>query len=83
MALLLKGSPIVIIWTFLTALAGIFALAAGMDGWMFKRAKFYERIVLVVSGLALVYPTLLFDIIGLGLLAVVIFSQKVLRKDEA
>ena len=82
-ALLLKGSPIVIIWTFLTALAGIFALAAGMDGWMFKRAKFYERIVLVVSGLALVYPTLLFDIIGLGLLAVVIFSQKVLRKDEA
>jgi TRAP transporter 4TM/12TM fusion protein len=82
-ALLLKGSPIVIIWTFLTALAGIFALAAGMDGWMFKRAKFYERIVLVVSGLALVYPTLLFDFIGLGLLAVVIFSQKVLRKDEA
>jgi len=82
-ALLLKGSPIGIIWTFLTALAGIFALAAGMDGWMLKRAKSYERVVLVVSGLALVYPTLLFDIIGLGLLAVVIFSQKVLRKGEA
>ena len=82
-ALLLKGSPANIIWTFITALVGIFALAAGMDGWMFKRAKSYERIVLVVSGLALVYPTLLFDFIGLGLLAVAIFSQKVLRKDEA
>jgi TRAP-type uncharacterized transport system fused permease subunit len=82
-ALLLKGSPIAIIWTFLTALAGIFALAAGMDGWMLKRAKSYERVVLVVSGLALVYPTLLFDLIGLGLLAVAIFSQKVLRKGEA
>jgi len=82
-ALLLKGSPIDIIWTFATALAGIFALAAGMDGWMFKPAKFYERVILVVSGLALVYPTLLFDFIGLGLLAVAIFSQKVLRKSES
>ena len=82
-ALLLKGSPIGIVWTFITALVGIFALAAGTDGWMFKRAKSYERIILVVSGLALVYPTLLFDFVGLGLFAVVIFSQKVLRKGEA
>jgi len=82
-ALLLKGSPIDIIWTFITALVGIFALAAGMDGWMLKRAKSYERVVLVLAGLALVYPTLLFDFIGLGLLAVAFFSQKVLRKGEA
>jgi TRAP-type uncharacterized transport system fused permease subunit len=82
-ALLLKGSPANIIWTFITALVGIYALAAGVDGWMLKRAKSYERVILVLSGLALVYPTLLFDFIGLGLLAVAIFSQKVLRKDEA
>jgi len=81
-ALLLKGDPISIIWTFITALVGIFALAAGMDGWMFKRATSYERAFLILSGLALVYPTLLFDFIGLGLLAVPIFSQKVLRKNE-
>jgi TRAP-type uncharacterized transport system fused permease subunit len=81
-ALLLKGDPLSIIWTFLTALVGIYSLAAGMDGWMFKRATFYERGILIFSGLALVYPTLLFDFIGLGLLGIAIFSQKVLRKQE-
>jgi len=82
-ALLLKGNPLSIIWTFTTALVGIFALAGGMDGWMFKRAKYYERVILILSGLALVYPTLLFDFIGLGLLAAAILSQKVIRKNES
>jgi TRAP transporter 4TM/12TM fusion protein len=81
-ALLLKGDPLNIIWTFLTALVGIFALAAGMDGWMFKRATSYERVILLLAGLALVYPTLLFDFIGLGLLGVAILSQKVFRKND-
>jgi TRAP transporter 4TM/12TM fusion protein len=82
-ALLLKGDPLSIIWTFLTALVGIYSLAAGMDGWMFKRATFYERAILILSGLALVYPTLLFDFLGLALLGIAIFSQKVLRKQES
>ncbi len=81
-ALLLKGDPLSIIWTFVTALLGIYSLAAGMDGWMFKRATFYERGILILSGLALVYPTLLFDFLGLGLLGIAIFSQKVLRKND-
>ena len=82
-ALLLKGDPISIIWTFVTALVGIFALAAGMDGWMFKRATSYERVILILSGLALVYPTLLYDFVGLGLLGIATLSQKVLRKNES
>ena len=80
MALLLKGDPVIILWTFITALVGIFALAAGMDGWMFKRANWYERVILIVAGLALVYPSLVSDITGLGLVGVAILSQKVLRK---
>jgi len=81
-ALLLKGSPINILWTFATALVGIFALAAGMDGWMFKRATSWERVILVVAGLALVYPALTFDFVGLGLVGAAIFSQKILRKSS-
>jgi TRAP transporter 4TM/12TM fusion protein len=80
-ALLLKGSPILVIWTFVTAFVGVYALAAGMDGWMFKRATWYERGILILSGLALVYPTTTFDIIGLVLLGIAILCQKVLRKD--
>jgi TRAP transporter 4TM/12TM fusion protein len=81
-ALLLKGSAGNILWTFATALVGIFALAAGMDGWMFKRANSFERIILVAAGLALVYPALTFDAVGLGLVGIAIFSQKLLRRSS-
>jgi TRAP transporter 4TM/12TM fusion protein len=81
-ALLLKGTPWAILWTFLTALVGIFALAAGMDGWMFKRALLYERILLVIAGLALVYPSPAYDLVGFGLIGLAIFSQKVIRKES-
>ncbi len=80
-ALLFKGDALSIIWTFVTAMVGIYALAAGMDGWLFKRATLSERAILILSGLALVYPTLLFDFIGLGLLGLAILSQKVIRSE--
>ena len=81
-ALLLKGSPAGIIWTFVTALVGIFALAAGMDGWMFKKATWYEKVILIIAGLALVYPSWVYDVIGLALVGFAVFSQKVLRKND-
>jgi TRAP transporter 4TM/12TM fusion protein len=81
-ALLLKGNPFDIVWTFITALVGIFALAAGMDGWMFKRTKGYERAILVVAGLALVYPSWTYDMVGLALVGMAVFSQKVIRKND-
>jgi TRAP transporter 4TM/12TM fusion protein len=81
-ALLFKGDPLNIIWTFITALVGIFALAAGMDGWMFKRATHYERAILIIAGLALVYPALVYDFVGLGLVGIAILSQKVTRKNN-
>jgi TRAP-type uncharacterized transport system fused permease subunit len=81
-ALLFKGDPLNIIWTFITALVGIFALAAGMDGWMFKRATPYERAILIIAGLALVYPALVYDFVGLGLVGIAILSQKVIRKNN-
>ncbi len=81
-ALLLKGDPLSIFWTFITALVGIFALAAGMDGWMFKETTWYERIILIVAGVALVYPSLVFDVSGLALAGVAVLSQKVLRKTD-
>jgi TRAP transporter 4TM/12TM fusion protein len=81
-ALLLKGSPFDILWTFATALVGIFALAAGMDGWMFKKATWYERVILVIAGVALVYPSWIYDVTGLALVGIAVFSQKILRKDD-
>ncbi len=79
--ILLKGPAMNIIWTTLTAFIGIAALAGGVENWLFKKTTFYERIMLIVAGLALVYPEPMFDIVGFGLIVVTIISQK-LRKDE-
>jgi TRAP transporter 4TM/12TM fusion protein len=78
--ILLKGPAMNIIWTTLTAFIGIAALAGGVENWLFKKTTFYERIMLIVAGLALVYPEPLFDIVGFGLIVVTIISQK-LRKE--
>jgi len=78
--ILLKGPVIDVIWTTITAFIGILALAGGVENWFLKKTSFYERIMLIVAGLALVYPQPLYDIIGFGLLVVVIVLQK-LRKE--
>ena len=79
--ILLKGPVTDVVWTTTTAFIGILALAGGVENWFLKRTTFYERIMLIIAGLMLVYPKPLFDFIGLGLMAVVIVSQK-LRKVE-
>jgi TRAP transporter 4TM/12TM fusion protein len=78
--ILLKGPALNIIWTLITAFLGIAALAGGVDDWFLKKTTLYERIMLIVAGLVLVYPVALYDAIGFGLIALVILSQK-LRKE--
>ena len=60
-----------------TAALGIASLAGGVQGWLFKRTTWIERLMLIVAGLALVYPTATADIVGLGLFAVVVAIQVV------
>jgi TRAP transporter 4TM/12TM fusion protein len=79
--ILLKGPVVDVIWTTLTAFIGIAALAGGVENWFLKRTTYYERIMLIVAGLLLVYPIAFYDIIGFSLMALVVVSQK-LRKQE-
>jgi TRAP transporter 4TM/12TM fusion protein len=78
--ILLKGPAINVVWTTVTAFFGIASLAGGVENWFFKRTTLYERIMLIIGGLLLVYPISLCDIIGFGLMIVVVILQK-LRKD--
>ena len=47
-----------------TAAVGVAALAAGFQGWAFKRTTLLERALFIVAGFALVLPGMLFDLIG-------------------
>ena len=59
----------------ITSLVGIFALSAGLEGYMFRRLKFYEIIPLIVGGLLMIYPGALTDVIGVAVVAAVIALQ--------
>jgi len=78
--ILLKGPVLDVIWTTITAFIGILALAGGVENWFLKKTTLYERIMLLVAGLMLVYPIPLYDIIGFGLMILVIVSQKLRRE---
>ncbi|MBO5321779.1 MAG: FxsA family protein, partial [Clostridia bacterium] len=60
---------------------------AALEGYLITNMKWYERIISAVGGLLLIYPGLVTDSIGLGLICVVvliqIISKKAHRKVEA
>ena len=51
------------------------ALAGGFQGWLFKKTPLFERWMLIVAGVLLVYPKTLFDSIGFALVAMVLIGQ--------
>jgi TRAP-type uncharacterized transport system fused permease subunit len=63
----------------LTAAVGIAALASGFQGWLLRRATWAEQGLLILAGLALVYPRPLFDAVGIGLFAAVLVLQLLRR----
>jgi len=73
--LLLRGDWSNVLWTTATAALGLGALAAGFTGWIWIATTRIERIMLVAGGLVLVYPSLLQDIIGIGLCAAAALSH--------
>jgi TRAP-type uncharacterized transport system fused permease subunit len=73
--LLLKGDWGNIFWTTATAAIGLGALAAGLTGWLITKTTIGERTLLITAGLVLVYPSIIEDVIGLGLFGLAGFLQ--------
>ena len=59
----------------LTAAIGIAALAAGCQGWVLNRATMVERLMLIVAGFALVYPSVKTHLLGIVLIVVTLALQ--------
>ena len=64
----------------ITSFVGIFAVSSALEGYFLHHMRWYERIVCVVGGLLLIYPGVVTDVIGLGLVAVVMVAQILTRK---
>ncbi len=80
-ALLLNGTLGEIILAAVGALIGIFALAAAVEGYLLIHANWVERILLIISSLALIKQGIYTDLLGLVLLGTVFALQKY-RKNE-
>src|SRR6187401_894045 len=60
----------------LTAALGIAAIAGGFQGWALRRASGLERCMLIIAGVALVYPGGIADAVGLSLIVAVLAMQR-------
>ena len=60
-----------------TAVCGIYIISAGMEGYMYKKMPWWERIMALAGGLGMVIPGLTTDLIGLALIVIVVILQKV------
>ncbi|HKU86842.1 MAG TPA: TRAP transporter fused permease subunit [Casimicrobiaceae bacterium] len=74
-----SGSWLQVAWIAVTACIGIAALASGSQGWLVRRCGPLERAILIVCGLALVYPAPATDILGIVGVLAVYFWQKLRR----
>jgi len=75
-ALLLKGDLSEIILSAITAFIGVYALACGIQGYMFRPAKIHERVLFFVAAIGLIKPGWISDLVGLGILVILAFMQR-------
>ena len=58
-----------------TSLIGMFGVASGLEGFMLRKAAWWERLLSIAGGLLLIYPGLITDAVGFGLVGLVMVIQ--------
>ena len=82
-ALLMESHTLHIIRALLTALVGMFLLCSGVQGWSFgKKAVRFLRVLLIGAALLMIEGSVLTDIIGPGMAALIFFIQRVFKPKE-
>ena len=67
----------------ITALIGMFALSAALEGYCFRHESVIERVIFAVAGIMCILPTHSTDIIGIAILAALIVFQLIMKKKDA
>lgn len=66
----------------ITSIVGMAAIAAGLEGFMFRHMNMPMRFVSAAAGLMLIKPGIITDAIGFGLIAVIIALQFMMEKNK-
>lgn len=73
--LMIDTNAMEVIRIVITSFIGIFGVAAGLEGYLKKEMNPLQRILFVVAGLMLIFPSWITDIVGIVLIAAVIVWQ--------
>jgi TRAP transporter 4TM/12TM fusion protein len=80
--LFIDTTPVQVIQIIVTSCIGMFGLAIGLEGYMLKPLPIFQRLPAIAGGLLLIHPELMTDIIGLGIIALVVILQVIGKKQE-
>ena len=72
MSLLGQGTILEIIRVAFTGLIGVFAIGAGSSGWFLRMHSTVERVLFIGGGIALLFPDVIAELIGAGVLLLAI-----------
>ncbi|MEL6201077.1 MAG: TRAP transporter fused permease subunit [Pseudomonadota bacterium] len=82
-AILMDGTWTEIIRASITAIAGVFLLSAGVQGWFVgKRVVWFMRLVLIAAALLLIEGGWISDLMGIGAAVLTVFVQRVVKPDS-
>ena len=73
--LLIDVTAFKVVQIIVTSLIGIFGVAAAMNGFLFQKLSWPARIVICVAGLMMMDPTVITDVVGIVLMALVLTLQ--------
>ncbi|MBO4954384.1 MAG: TRAP transporter permease [Clostridia bacterium] len=78
--LLIDTSAIEAVIICITSLVGIYAVSASLEGYLIHSMPWYQRIIIAVGGLLLIYPGVVTDVIGVAIVALIAVIQLLTRK---
>jgi TRAP transporter 4TM/12TM fusion protein len=78
--LFIEANALDVVLIIITSIIGIIAISAGLERFFVRKLAVYEVILLLVGGLLMIYPGLVTDAVGVGLIAVVAVVQFVIGK---
>ena len=79
-SLLMEGSAVLIVRTFITGMFGAFFLSAGIQGWIVRGCGTVERILLFAAGITLIDPGAYSDVFGIIIAGAVTLRQLLKNK---
>lgn len=80
--LITGGEPWYFVWTVFVAFVALLAFAAALEGYLFTKMAWYSRILAGVGLFMIFYPSFTYEIVGLAIMATVIFINLMRRRAQ-